>query len=96
MISSDSRYTSCIIFKEGAQESLGIRKRIDSTPRPDDRFHIVIEGDRIDVIAFRYLFDCKLWWIIADYNDLFFVLELPVGIVLRIPSIEHVHMRILS
>lgn len=95
MISSDSRYASCIVLKDGSEESLGTRKRIDSTPRPDDRFHTVIDGDRIDTIAYRYLSDSKLWWIIADYNDLFFPLELASGLVLRIPSIEHVHMRIL-
>ena len=96
MISSESRYASCIILQDGTEESLGSRKRIDSSPRSDDRFHTVVDSDRIDNIAYRYLADSKLWWIIADYNDIFFPLELPVGSVLRIPSIEHIHMHILS
>jgi hypothetical protein len=43
-----------------------------------------------------YLDDTRLWWIVADYNDLFFPLELETGAVLRIPSVEHVQMRILE
>lgn len=65
-------------------------------PRYDDRFHTVIDGDRIDLIAHRYLGDAKLWWIVADYNDLFFPLELEIGAVLRLPSVERVQMRILD
>jgi hypothetical protein len=58
--------------------------------------HTVIEGDRIDLLAHRYLGDARLWWIICDYNDIFFSLELAPGTDLRIPSIEHVQMRILG
>jgi len=62
----------------------------------DDRFHTVVEGDRVDLLAFRYLGKAELWWIICDYNDVFFPLELDAGTVLRIPSIEHVQMRLLA
>lgn len=96
MISKNSRYAACLILRGAEGDSLGTRSRIDTTPRYDDRFHTVIEGDRIDLIAHRYLGDARLWWIVADYNDLFFPLELEAGTVLRIPSVEHVQMRILE
>jgi hypothetical protein len=96
MIGRDSRYAGCILYRDSAGEYLGRRQRIDTTPRYDDRLHTVIEGDRIDLLAHRYLGDVRLWWIICDYNDIFFPLELPPGTDLRIPSVEHVQMRILS
>lgn len=65
-------------------------------PRHDDRLHTVVEGDRLDLLAHRYLGDARLWWIICDYNDLFFPLALDPGLALRIPSREHVQMRLLD
>jgi hypothetical protein len=96
MIGRDSRYADCILYRDSDGEYLGRRQRIDTTPRYDDRLHTVIEGDRIDLLAHRYLGDARLWWIICDYNDIFFPLELAPGTDLRIPSIEHVQMRILG
>ena len=96
MIGPDSRYATCVLFVDGSQEFIGTRQRIDTTPRPDDVFHTVVEGDRIDLIAHRYLGRAELWWIICDYNDMFFPLEIELGRVLRLPSAEHVEMRILG
>jgi len=94
MISKGSRYIKCVICRDSDGESLSLRQPVDATPRYDDRFHTVMEGDRIDLLAYRYLQDARLWWIIADYNDIFFPLELPVGEIIRIPSTEHVNMHI--
>lgn len=96
MIGPFSRYASCILYVDGKQEFLGIRPRIDTTPQPDDIFHTVQDGDRIDLIACRYLGRPDLWWVICDYNDLFFPPELPVGMVVRVPSPERVEMRIVG
>lgn len=92
----DSRYATCVLYVDGSVEFLGTRPRIDTSPRPDDTFHIVVEGDRIDLIAYRYLGSAGLWWIICDYNNIFFPLELEPGSVLRIPSVEHVQMHVLD
>ena len=96
MIGPDSRYVGCIIYIDGADEFLGTRAQIDISPQPDDVFHIVVEGDRIDLLAYRYLGQAELWWIVCDYNEIFLPLELPVGSVLRIPSVDHIEMRILE
>ncbi len=96
MISKDSRYAQSVLYKSNEGDSLGMRRRVDTTPRFDDYFHTVIDGDRIDLLAHRYLGNAKLWWIICDYNDLFFALELELGQVLRIPSEDHVNMHILD
>ena len=96
MIGPDSRYATCVIYVDGDQEFVGTRQRIDSSPMPDDVFHTVVEGDRIDLIGYRYLGRAELWWVVCDYNDIFFPLELEVGMVLRIPSVEYVEMRLLG
>lgn len=96
MIGKDSRYAKSILYRTGSDQLLGNRPRIETTPRFDDRFHAVKDGDRIDRIAFDYLGNAALWWVICDYNDVFYPLELEIGSVLRIPSLEFVHMRLLG
>ena len=96
MIDRDSRYGTCVLIRDGRGEALGSRRPIATPLRHDDRFHTVIAGDRIDLLAWRYLGDARLWWIIADYNDLFFPLELEPGAVLRVPSMEQVLMGMLG
>ena len=90
MIGKQSRYASSILYVDGEVEFLGSRKPIDTTPREDERFHTIVEGDRVDILAYRYLGNPELWWIICDYNEIAFPIELPQGAVLRIPSFEHV------
>ena len=96
MIGPDSRYAACVLYVDSSEEFIGTRQRIDTTPQPDDVFYTVIEGDRIDLIAYRYLGRADLWWIVCDYNDIFFPLDLVPGTVLRLPSVELLEMRILG
>jgi nucleoid-associated protein YgaU len=96
MIGKGSRYAKCVLYTGSGEEFLGTRPRIDIAPRLDDRFHTVKEGDRIDLIAYSYLGNASLWWIICDYNEIFYPLDLEVGAVLRIPSIEHTSMRLIE
>jgi hypothetical protein len=57
----------------------------------DDLVHRVIGQDRLDLLAYRYYKDARLWWVIAVANDLE---ELPtalnVGEDIRIPSPRYV------
>lgn len=96
MIDDRSRYRDCIVYQDGEMQFLGARSQIDVSPQPDDRFHIVVEGDRIDLLAYRYLGDPTLWWVIGDFNDIAFPLELTVGATLRIPSLERVMLELLD
>ncbi len=77
---------------------LGTREQIDTSPRSDNRFHTVVKGDRVDRLAVRYLgrAELELWWIVCDYNDIFFPPEIELGTVIRIPSAEHVNMRLIE
>ena len=96
MITKRSRYRFSILCQDDGFEFLGNRPQIEAAPRPDDRFHTVVEGERIDLLAHRCLGDARLWWVIGDYNDIFWPLELEAGTVLRIPSAQHVQMSILG
>ena len=96
MIGRRSRYASAVLCTGQGDEFLGTRPRVDTTPRPDDRFHTVVAGDRVDLLAARYLGRADFWWVLCDYNDILFPLELDLGAVLRIPSIEHVNMRLIA
>ena len=96
MIGRRSRYAASVLYTGREEGFLGTRPLVDTTPRPDERFHTVVAGDRVDLIASRYLGRAELWWIVCDYNDIFFPLELEVGAVLRIPSVEHVNMRLIG
>jgi nucleoid-associated protein YgaU len=50
------------------------------------REHRVIEGERLDQLAYRYYGDPLKYWLICDANDAIFPEELMVpGRVLRIP-----------
>lgn len=96
MIGADSRYAACVLYVDGNEEFIGTRDRIDTSPQPDDVFHIVVEGDRVDLIAYRYFGRAELWWIVCDYNDIFFPLDLEPGRTLRLPCVERLEMRILG
>lgn len=67
----------------------------DDAARQDDRYHIVMDGDRLDVLAWKYLGDARLWWVIAEYNNIFWFFDIETGDELRIPSFEHLHMDLL-
>ena len=96
MIGRRSRYAASVLYTGRDEAFLGSRPPANTTPRPDDRFHTVVAGDRVDLLAARHLGRAELWWIVCDYNDIFFPLELEVGAVLRIPSVEHVNMRLIG
>jgi hypothetical protein len=59
--------------------------------QPDDIVHTVIDVDRIDLLAYRYYEDARLWWVIAVANGIELVpTELNTGDQLRIPAPRYV------
>lgn len=52
------------------------------------RLHIWTSTDRPDSVASQFLGDPRLWWQIFDYNpELIYPLNIPVGTVVRIPTL---------
>lgn len=58
------------------------------TPSAKDIFYTILEGDRLDTLAFKYYGDSSLWYILADVNEIFNPLEILVpGDELIIPGL---------
>jgi len=56
-------------------------------PDITDRLHTVVEGDRIDNIAFRYYGDTRMKWTIMHLNNIYLIPnDLVPGMELRIPA----------
>jgi hypothetical protein len=58
-------------------------------PRVPDSFtlHLVLDGERLDMLAAGSYGDSEMWWRIADANpELFFPDDIPAGTLLRIPA----------
>lgn len=68
---------------------------VDTTPRYDDIYHVVQQGDRLDSIAQTYLGDHRLWWVVAEYNERFWILDIEHGDTLRVPSYDHAYLDLL-
>jgi len=77
---SFSRYESATSRLEnvrggGEREVMGLPEERQVTTA---QVHQVIQGDRLDLLAFRYYGDPTKWWIIADANrSLFPATDLP-------------------
>ena len=66
------------------------RNPVEYVPSPQDKFHIINQGDSLDKIAYDKYGDSKLWWILWDINNK--VLDnpflLPIGVSIIIPNLE--------
>lgn len=49
------------------------------------RFVRIKEGERLDIIAAKYLGDARLWWIVAACSGVGWAMQVPPGTVLNIP-----------
>jgi len=56
------------------------------TGRLDYDTKITTEGERLDILAGKYLGDGKLWWAIAAASGIGWNLQVPPGTFLRIPT----------
>lgn len=80
-------------------EQLLIREPLVIVGNELDRYHVVTEYDRIDLIAFRYyksvsIDPSKWWWVIADANNIIdpFDLSEYVGKNLLIPDLNRIKL----
>lgn len=90
---SDSRYvTSRQIDVEDKRQAVTVSRALLYThdPLPVNvqirEIHEVIAGERLDQLAFRFGGDSRLWWVIAEVNNIFgYPLFLEAGTKLKIP-----------
>jgi phage tail protein X len=90
MITADSRYTTATVVS--VPTATGPRQTVVPLP-PEDRIinytsYLVTDTDRIDLLAFRFLGQATLWWMIADANpEITDWFRLGRGTVVRIPHV---------
>jgi nucleoid-associated protein YgaU len=48
--------------------------------------HVVVGEETLDSLADRFYKDDRLWWIIADVNDILFAFDITPGDILLIPD----------
>ncbi len=92
-----SRYNWSVYYVDPkGGDFYGTRQPLKLREDVSDLFHVVSDSDRIDLIAYRYYGDVRLWWIIAELNNILNPLEILPGTILRIPTYERIQMQVLS
>lgn len=91
MIYSTSRYANGVKGQMADRHSTNyttyVHRVMPSTANIKFYLYTFVEGDRLDVIAGRFLGDENRWWEIMDYNpEVHDPLHIAPGTVLRIPS----------
>lgn len=77
-------------FKNG--DSALLRTPLPIVRSERDKIHIVVEGENLTQIAFKYYKDSKYWWVLADVNEIhnpFEPLETSRNII--IPDLDYIN-----
>lgn len=70
-----------------SRKVLALRRHFTAQDISDRAIEHVVEGEeQLDTLAERYYRDERLWWLIADVNEILFPLDIPVGTVLIVPD----------
>jgi hypothetical protein len=94
-------YSNAKIYSLTDNEELLLREIIPFKGTVTDTYHTVMQGDRLDLIAWKYYRNqvedaSKYWWLIADANNIIHPLDLSdyVGKELLIPNISKAQLQI--
>jgi hypothetical protein len=75
----------------------GGRPPVVNDPRMDDVYYEVGSGESYQSVAHSLLGDFRLWWVVADFNDVMNPMEeLVPGQTLRVPSRGRLWMEVLT
>ena len=86
-----SRYENSKVYKLDEKYFIGSRKILKKKNYSDNIIHTVIQGERLELIAYKYWGIADLYYIICDWNDIFNPLvDLEPGTVLTLPSFNKV------
>lgn len=89
MIFEESRYETATIVPVADNTGVYRATIIPRAPQPitgDYTMHLIVAGDRLDILAFRAYGDPEFWWRIADANpDLTYPDALEVNTLIKIP-----------
>ena len=95
-IRSDSRFRTTALYAVDDEQRWGLPARAKLDDEDQYVIHRASDGERMDQIATRYYGNPRLWWVIAEVNDLFrWWDEIETGVEIKIPTREAL-ARILS
>jgi nucleoid-associated protein YgaU len=86
----DNPYSLGVIYDAGDLEYILERPPVKYTPSIDDIYHLVVEGDNLSNLAYRYYKNSKYWWVIADANQIINPFDLDDFASLVIPDLQRV------
>lgn len=94
-------YSNGGVYSLTDNEELLLREIIPFKGTVTDQYHTVVQGDRLDLVAWKYYRDLvedasKYWWLIADANNIIHPLDLSdyVGKELLIPNLTKAELLI--
>jgi hypothetical protein len=90
VISSSSRYkdSTLTLVSSGRGTNLTVVPGQQTEWAFQFTYHQVTASDRMDLLAFQYYGDARMWWHIADANpEVLFWGTLTPGQIIRIPSV---------
>ncbi len=97
-IDPTSRYNFAVLYLDKKNGSFyGTRQPLNLRQHPTDLFFQVTDASckRLDLIAYQYYRDVRLWWVIAEVNNIINPFEVKSGTILRIPTYERVQMEVI-
>jgi len=82
------RYTNIPIKRDDNNKSVTRSTLYPEIPKSIDDIYVITDaGDRLDLLAYRYYNDVRLWWLIAEANGVGKgTLAIEPGTQLRIPA----------
>jgi hypothetical protein len=87
-----SRYANSTVFtaadSDGEEHpTVAIRRTEEQVTAGADSYqHVVIAGESLEYLAWRYFNNSAAWWRLADQRALVFPLDLPSGVQVAVPA----------
>ena len=73
------------VFYGTAEYNVNISRAI-SNGTLDCHTHVMVEGDRLDQLSYKYYNDASYWWVIAAASRIGWGLQVPPGTLILIPK----------
>lgn len=82
-----SRYEDSALFQDTTRRATTVGLRANPSVPREYGSYLVVEGDRLERLAYQFYGRADLWWALADANPTILLPDpLVPGTVLRIPS----------
>lgn len=93
ILRDDNPYYSGVVFQFDDGSLALDRVPLDYEQSDADRYYTVGDMEEIDMIAYEGYNNSKLWWVIADANNILFPFQLDRGTTLLIPDEDQVQIQ---